>query len=137
MELVPTERILDIDEILEGIVRAGDCRLRSADDRVFLPFKADTLLRIVREVPENRRQMADMEKELSEVSGAIGSVRWMDPPDGGDVSMAEQVRRMRADLEAAETSISTLVLAVNNVGLDEFQKRALMSPLRKSASGSL
>lgn len=49
-----------------------------------------------------RRHCNAAEQELSEVSRAIGSVRWMDPPDGGDVSLGEQVNRMRADLEAAE-----------------------------------
>ncbi|KKB80828.1 hypothetical protein VW35_01055 [Devosia soli] len=48
------------------------------------------------------------ERELSEVSRAIGSVRWMDPPDGGDVSLGEQVSRMRADLEAAESRVQSL-----------------------------
>jgi hypothetical protein len=47
-------------------------------------------------------------RELDEVSSAIGSVRWMDPPDGGSVSLGEQVRRMRDDLEAAEARISYL-----------------------------
>lgn len=40
--------------------------------------------------------------ELSELSAAIGPVRFMDPPDGGDVSLAEQVRRMAAALKASE-----------------------------------
>lgn len=43
-----------------------------------------------------------VEAELSAVSAAIGSVRFMDPPDGGDVSLAEQVSRMRVALEAAD-----------------------------------
>ncbi len=42
------------------------------------------------------------EAELTSVSIAIGSNRWLDPPDGGDVSLAEQVTRMRATLEKAE-----------------------------------
>ena len=48
------------------------------------------------------RELDAATAELSAIAAAIGSVRWMDPPDGGDVSLAEQVRRMRADLEAAE-----------------------------------
>ena len=41
-------------------------------------------------------------KELSEIAAAIGTVRFMNPPDGGDVSLAEQIRRMRKALDAAE-----------------------------------
>lgn len=44
------------------------------------------------------------EGQLSEISAAIGSTRFMDPPDGGDVSLAEQVRRMRAALDQAEAT---------------------------------
>lgn len=40
--------------------------------------------------------------ELLAVAGAIGSTRFMDPPDGGDVTLAEQVKRMSAALTAAE-----------------------------------
>lgn len=42
------------------------------------------------------------ESELNAVSAAIGSPRFMDPPDGGDVPLAEQVRRMRERLELLE-----------------------------------
>lgn len=42
------------------------------------------------------------EAELSEISVAIGSHRFMDLPDGGSVTLAEQVRRMRIALEEAE-----------------------------------
>ena len=38
----------------------------------------------------------------TEISGAIGSNRFLDPPDGGSVTFAEQVTRMRQALETAE-----------------------------------
>lgn len=41
----------------------------------------------------NRRLMG----ELNAVSAAIGDCRYMDPPDGGDVTLGEQVNRMRTD----------------------------------------
>lgn len=41
-------------------------------------------------------------RELDAVSGAIGTVRFMDPPDGGDVPLSEQVRRMSSALTQAE-----------------------------------
>lgn len=49
-------------------------------------------------VAENGRLNA----ELEAVSAAIGSCRFMDQPDGGSVTLAEQVERMRQALEAAE-----------------------------------
>lgn len=38
------------------------------------------------------------EIELDAISAAIGCNDYLDPPDGGDVPLAEQVRRMRADV---------------------------------------
>lgn len=58
--------------------------------------------RMQRKRSEEARRICDLQKELDEVASAIGSVRWMDPPDGGSVSLGEQVRRMREDLDAAE-----------------------------------
>lgn len=43
--------------------------------------------------------------ELDEVSVAIGTVRFMDPPDGGSVTLAEQVARMHEALNAAEAKL--------------------------------
>lgn len=51
--------------------------------------------------------LASMHRSRDEVLSAIGSTRWMDPPDGGDVTVAEQVRRMRADLERAEAELAS------------------------------
>jgi len=39
-----------------------------------------------------------IERELGDVSSAIRTVMFMDHPDGGDVTLAEQVRRMRVML---------------------------------------
>lgn len=49
-----------------------------------------------------------LQAEGAAVSKAIGSVRFMDPPDGGDVSLAEQVARMSAALTAAEAEAAAL-----------------------------
>jgi hypothetical protein len=47
--------------------------------------------------------------ECDAVSSAIGSVRWMDLPDGGSPTLAEQVSRMRADLAKAEAALEEAV----------------------------
>lgn len=39
-------------------------------------------------------------EQLDAVSEAISTNRYMDPPDGGSVTLAEQVRRMSAEAEA-------------------------------------
>lgn len=48
------------------------------------------------------REAHQSDAELAAVSEAIGSTRFMDPPDGGSPSLAEQVERMRRALELAE-----------------------------------
>ena len=84
-----------------------------------------------------RRDYQGAERELSEVSRAIGSVRWMDPPDGGDVSLGEQVSRMRADLEAAEARTKALEEALGNAlaaGLPNVVAEAVRAALEGSQS---
>ena len=44
----------------------------------------------------------------SDVSTAIGTCAYMDPPDGGNVSLPEQVRRMRADRDALVAQVESL-----------------------------
>lgn len=43
-----------------------------------------------------------------EISTAIGTCAYMDPPDGGNVSLPEQVRRMRADRDALSATVEAL-----------------------------
>lgn len=45
------------------------------------------------------RQWQGMDDDLAEVSAAIRHTIWMEPPDGGSPSLAEQVKRMRNDAE--------------------------------------
>lgn len=52
------------------------------------------LLECFEDVSEERYQLR---QELQEVCNAIGSTEYMDPPDGGSVTIAEQVSRMRED----------------------------------------
>jgi hypothetical protein len=49
---------------------------------------------------------SDAQKELNDIAIAIGSNRFLDLPDGGSVSLAEQVTRMRQALEKAEAAQS-------------------------------
>jgi len=50
-------------------------------------------------------QIAARLQELDAVTGAIGTTRYMDPPDGGDVSLAEQVQRMAAHITVMEAAL--------------------------------
>lgn len=69
---------------------------------------------------------------LAEVSAALPGPVYMDPPDGGDVSLAEQVRRMAAELEketahskhlagAVSRKIDELIAAENQCGYFKMQ----------------
>ncbi|MFZ3193709.1 MAG: hypothetical protein WA154_10970 [Moraxellaceae bacterium] len=69
---------------------------------------------------------------LAEVSAALPGPVYMDPPDGGDVSLAEQVRRMAAELEketahskhlagAVSRKIDELIAAENQCGYYKMQ----------------
>lgn len=60
MDRITDDRLADIEEVLRLIVKGGDCRLRSADDRVPLPFKADTLHRLITELQAFRKSGEDI-----------------------------------------------------------------------------
>ena len=45
---------------------------------------------------------------IADVVRAIVTTRFMDPPDGGDVSLGEQVRRMWQVLQTAEAKVAEL-----------------------------
>lgn len=60
-----------------------------------------------------------LEAQIAAVSEAIGGSEYMDPPDGGDVSLAEQVGRMRAE----------------NVRLRQWQREMVEKAADKSLDG--
>lgn len=47
-----------------------------------------------------------VESELAEIAAALPGPAYMDPPDGGSVSIAEQVRRMADDVEATRKQLA-------------------------------
>src|SRR5690606_34642242 len=73
---------------------------------------AATLTSLLERAERAEREQGEAWATLSKVSNAIASNRWLDLPDGGDVTLAEQVRRIRADLEAAEARIKELEQAL-------------------------
>lgn len=87
-----------------------------------------------------RTRAEEAERELDWVSAAIGSVRFMDPPDGGSVSLAEQVSRMRQALDTAEAELLSLRSDRDEAREDletvmdwvNAQGRAVLEDLRKS-----
>jgi hypothetical protein len=52
--------------------------------------------------PYTAEELTRLRAALADVSAAIGTHEFMDPPDGGSPSLAEQVRRMRAALAEAQ-----------------------------------
>jgi hypothetical protein len=63
---------------------------------------------------------AEAERELGAISGHIGRMfgaRFMDPPDGGDVSLSEQVRRMCERLKELEAPSAQNGKTCYNTGL--------------------
>ena len=49
-----------------------------------------------------------MHAELSAISMSLRDHRYMDPPDGGDVSLAEQVARMRRECDAYRKALEEI-----------------------------
>lgn len=80
----------------------------------------DALTRLRAELAHEEQQVADMmadvnlvghdndrlRAEIEAISAVIGTDRYLDPPDGGDVPLSEQVRRMRAENEALRAELA-------------------------------
>lgn len=61
------------------------------------------------------RELQELRKEVAAAYAALGSTRFMNLPDGGDPTLAEQIANMRADLEAAETKVADLTKALEKI----------------------
>ena len=53
-------------------------------------------------------EINNLNTQLRDISKAIGGVEYMDLPDGGDVSLADQVGRMRTHADQADAEIERL-----------------------------
>lgn len=53
---------------------------------------------VVAAILDLEAQINYLESQLAEIAAALPGNYYMDPPDGGNVSIAEQVRRMAADV---------------------------------------
>lgn len=54
------------------------------------------------------KRILTLEAELDNISSAIGSDEFMDPPDGGSVTLAEQIKRMREALNSERSRTHAL-----------------------------
>jgi len=61
-------------------------------------YSADRISQLEHDVRTLQDIVDRQARELSEVSAAIGTDAYLDPPDGGSVSLGGQVRRMREEL---------------------------------------
>lgn len=87
-----------------------------------------------RRIVELEAEVARLTAEQDAISANIGGNEYLDPPDGGNVSLAEQVRRMRADILALREQIAALesrevcTVAHDNVGTCGYcQRDALLA----------
>ena len=78
-------------EIKAGVMEMGE-RIAWGSDTALMREAAHQITTLTAEV-------ARLTGGLAEVAAALPGPVYMDPPDGGDVSLAEQVRRMAAELE--------------------------------------
>lgn len=85
----------DIRKIVDGFDAL------SAKDRELAEARAHEA-NLIKRRDHYRECMESAGRELNAISAAIGTTQFMDPPDGGDVSLAEQVKRMRETLTTAE-----------------------------------
>jgi hypothetical protein len=79
----------------------GSDNIASMSNDMAVLIRADQLRDII-------GQRDELSADLSEISAAIGTTRYMDPPDGGGVSLAEQVRRMKAELAVAHQELAAM-----------------------------
>lgn len=106
-------------EIKAGVMEMGE-RIAWGSDTALMREAAAHITTLTAEV-------ARLTAELAEVAAALPGPVYMDLPDGGDVSLAEQVRRMAAELEketahskhlagAVSRKIEDLIAAENQCG---------------------
>lgn len=69
-----------------------------SDEEIMRVLRADGVAQLAADLRTSDDIIDAQSRELVEVSEAIGTDAYLDPPDGGSVSLGEQVRRMREEL---------------------------------------
>ena len=64
--------------------------------------------------------------ELDEIASVLPGVAYMDPPDGGSPSIAEQARRMRADLDRTAAEVERLRAEKDAIKVAAWDKSAAL-----------
>ena len=97
--------------------------------------------REVGELEQLREQLAAQAEQIRGVVKALPGPRYMDPPDGGDVPLGEQVARMWQEVKdqadkimVARNSLEQLSLYVAYNGDDWVQKEALAALAKLESS---
>ena len=99
-----TTKAAEMAGLVAELLRLADCDSRAGEPLgKCMREAADLIEQQAPELAERHERYSLDADELLAVAGAIGSVRFMDQPDGGDVSLAEQVKRMREALTTAES----------------------------------
>lgn len=107
----------EADDIIEGLTAfAASYKRCFGQGREYETLvAAPTLIARQRdEIEDERKWAARAHEELSSIGGVLG-VRFMDPPDGGDVSLAEQVQRMSDALAARDAEVERLRAVLRNI----------------------
>jgi uncharacterized protein YoaH (UPF0181 family) len=86
-----------VDTSPEAVERLAELLARHAVGGNVLDTAADTLRALQSQLEAATRDAEQFLGELDEITAALPGVWYMSPPDGGDVSVAEQVRRMAKD----------------------------------------
>ena len=81
---------------------------RDDDRRRDYGYSQQTVDAITREREQLRAEVERLRAELDEIASVLPGVAYMDPPDGGSPSIAEQVGRMRADLDRTAAEVERL-----------------------------
>lgn len=93
-----SERDELIDQLRYRPVATTAAQMRKAAD--LLERDGARIAELEAEIARLCAEVERLTAEQDAVSAAIGTNEYMDPPDGGNVSLAEQVRRMRDALLA-------------------------------------
>jgi len=100
-------RVENYDALRLELTEANADFVRIANDREALLAERDALILQIDTLTEWYSNSLEV---IREITAALPGAYYMDPPDGGDVSVPEQVRRMAKDAERTRMRVKELDL---------------------------